>query len=919
MIIGSHVGSSILALWARGGAKFGQPGTATPGVKNFPAHSSAPRQYEPHRSARQLHMSLTGKILFEAMRFEATAYLVLQGVAHSAATLELDARELQISKVSVRPLRSWEPKHADGLESHPFEQVPFDADNSRVQISLPHELKAGELVCVRIDYMIENPNAGIYFVHKFKKSDAAYDCVWTQGQDTDSPYWFPCQDDPRLKMTTLLKMTFPAHWQALGNGQLLSENILGANKTQVWFLDKPHAPYLTAFAAGELELATKQWRGKDVSVLVPKSAAHALDFLCTETVGMLDFYSNYWGYEYPWSKYGQAFVADFLYGGMENTTATINTDAVLGPQLYLDGTEGKTFLVMHEMAHQWFGDTVTCETWSEGWLNEGFATHSEMLWDEHTNGKTSGIFYALENYLEGYLSEADSYMRPLVFNQYEFVSEIFDAHLYEKGALVLNHLRDWIGENQFRAVVGSYLRANEFKPVTTSDLMTAVENVTGRNPRKFFDTFVFRAGHVELEVETRANAFKPHFFEITVTQKQRIDAEFPAFEFDTWVYVQYTDGTSEELPLHVRHAEEKLALPLAKDVAYLIFDPRASVVGKTKQKMPEGFVKAILSLGADANVAPAKNAQQCDNGYFKYLAAKNIFEYYAVAQNLNLVSEWLNSEPSFRARAAGYKLLGASHLPKAASLLSTMSEKHPVARVAWVNAWAAATSEKAVSTVDALLALAHDTTEVLSVREAAVGAIAELLKRVPELRFGENRKRIVLAATELSKGNSHLGLLEAQALRVVGELGELSATTDLAERLCGVTVPVRLQVGILKTLAAFSARFPEARNELRPSLLKYAQGSTPVRLVAALPEIWLASNDNSLDDVFYSYINRKNYGLLSMLIPRARRTYARYLKKFDAEADAGKLTELAELKSKLSKLEKDMDVLKMLLEVKKER
>ena len=900
MILGSHLEKMIESAEKMNLQPSGS-GTAsqTSGAKNFPALRSARNYYEPHRYCRQIHLTLAGRISFAEDRFEAYAYIVVKTLSEGAQQVTFDAREMQIHEIATAPINAFDIMNPYAIESLQFNASEFEYDHAILSIKFNESMRQGQLAVVRIHYSVVRPNAGLYFVHKKTTTDAAYDCVWTQGQDTDSPFWFPCQDDPRMKITVLQRISFPAAWKGLGNGQCISDTADNHWRTQEWILRHPHAPYLVAFACGEFHEHKTSWRGRDVNVLVPQKFSDCAGQLCQDTAKMLEFYSNYWGYEYPWSKYGQAFVADFLYGGMENTTATFNTDNVIGPQEFLVGSESRNFLVMHELAHQWFGDTVTCETWSEGWLNEGFATHSEVLWEEFCNGKASGIFYLMENFQDGYLEESKTYQRPIVFNQFEFVSEIFDAHLYDKGALVLNHLRDTIGEDAFRRAVGHYLTKHQFSPVSTQDLIRAIEEATGFNARRFFDTFVFRAGHIELEAEVKKTEVVANGLEVTLVQKQKSSEELPA-EFQTRIFIQYEDGSGEERPLAVAKTEEKMIISANAPVAFAIVDPNCAVVGSTKQKISQDFAKKILAT------------KECKGplSYFKFLATKSLCEGFVSQEIKELILGWLKGEQLWRARACAYTMLSETNAEVAAQLLTSSVERHPLARGSWISAVSKSTTENKQDWLKNLKDIANNINEPLMVRDSALAGIVELLKKTPFLRTPDERQAIAAWAWSLARGSTHLGLVEAGALRVVAELVQAQDLIPLQELVESQQLPFRVRVAALKAIGTLSSRFPELRAETRPLLQQYGNKHHPVRLIAALPEAWVESQDSALTGAFDSYIHRKNYGLLSMLIPRARRAQERFNKRISPNGAADKFSELAELKEKLGKLSKDFDELK---------
>jgi len=907
MIVGSSLEKRVEGQCTKSGARSQRGGNVQSVAKNFPALKNAKSYYEPHRYCRQIHLTLAGRLDFENDQFEACAYLVAKSQGEAVAHMHMDARELRIHEVGCAKISGFDLNNPYAIEHLQFKRVETLYDDAVLKICFDEPLRHSQYVVIKVHYSVIKPNAGLYFVHKKRNTDAHYDCVWTQGQDTDSPYWFPCQDDPRLKMSVLQRMSFPASWKGLGNGQCLSDVVEGEWRTQEWFLRHPNAPYLVAFACGELFEQKLTWRGRDVSVLVPyKFQDYALR-LAQDTAKMLDFYSNYWGYEYPWSKYGQAFVADFIYGGMENTTATINTDRVLGPQEYLAGVSSGEFLVMHELAHQWFGDTVTCETWSEGWLNEGFATHSEVLWEEHCNGKASGIFYLIEHFQKGYLAESKTYQRPIVFNQFEFVSEIFDSHLYEKGALVLNYLRDVIGEDSFRRAVGYYLTKHQFAAVTTHDLVRAIEESTGFNARKFIDTFVFRAGHIELESEVRTSDLSSHGLEVSIKQKQKQQAseENLPFEFQLKIFIQYQNGSGEERLLKITQWEEKIIVDASRSVSFVIVDPNASLVGSVRQKMSKDW--ALLVLKTTKCIGPLS--------YFKFVAARSLLEGYVSEDVQQTILMWLKGEQLWSARFSAYKMMAETNAEAASKMLTSSVERHPMARSAWLSAVSQSALHNKDEWLEQLKEIASNPAEALSVRESALNGIVTLLQKTPAFRLPDVRRGLSAWAWSLTMGTTHLGIVEAAALQLIGEIVQPADIVRLQELVAQETLPFKIRNAALRAVATASARFPENRAETRPILQQFAENLQPVRVVAALPDIWVESQDSGLAGAFDSYIHRKNYGLLSMLIPRARRSQERFFKKVSVNGNglAEQLVELGELKEKTLKLEKELEQIKEFL------
>src|SRR6202011_1386821 len=322
-----------------------------------------------------------------------------------------------------------------------------------------------------------------------------------------------------------------------------------------------------------------------------------------KTPAMLDLFERIIGVPYPYERYSQIAVADFTFGGMEKTSATTQTDRVLHDErAHLDYSAD--FLASHELAHQWFGDLVTCRDWSQAWLNEGFATYFESVWLEAHLGWDEylyDVFTVVQRYLE---EDGERYRRPIVCNLYRDPGELFDRHLYEKGAAVLHMLRGELGWDRMQRALERYVSDNAERNVETIDLIRAIEAETGRNTRRFFGQWVERAGHPELEVSYRWDGERKTAL-ITIAQQQTVDDDNPAYAFDVEVgFVAdapaslRTDFGAGPLPgetrvrLRVERAPHVFAVPLEREPALVRVDPGAWILAAWTS-----------SLGTDAHAA----------------------------------------------------------------------------------------------------------------------------------------------------------------------------------------------------------------------------------------------------------------------------------------------------------------------------
>jgi aminopeptidase N len=523
----------------------------------FALPGTRPR-YVRDRGYDMRHLRLDLALDFEARRLAGTATLRVAPLAGTPRRLELDAVELAIDTVE-----------ADGRE------LAFAYDGCVLAIEPPQ----GEEIELRIRYSA-TPRRGLYFVGP----DAAYPHkprqIWSQGQDEDSRHWFPCFDSPLAKCTTELCVTVPEGMICVSNGRLVEQY----GRTFHYRLDVPHSPYLVTLVAGEYACVRARAGAVELMYFVPpgreEDAARALG----RTPDMIGFFADYLGVPYPYERYSQVCVADFLFGGMENTSATTLTlDTLHDARAHLDFSSEP--LVSHELAHQWFGDLVTCRDWSEAWLNEGFATYLEVLWQEHAHGADEMAFERAD-YMDQYMREdRERYRRRLVERRWDEPLEIFDRHLYEKGALVLHMIRRHVGDAGFRAALARYLMRHRGGTAETRDLARAIEEATGRNVDAFFDQWVYGAGHPELharyEWDDERQAVR---IELEQTQALADDTPLHALEFEVAAEV---DGEWRTVALVAEPAaKQTLSVPLPARPTGFVIDAGRHVLASWRVDKP---------------------------------------------------------------------------------------------------------------------------------------------------------------------------------------------------------------------------------------------------------------------------------------------------------------------------------------------
>jgi aminopeptidase N len=465
----------------------------------------ASNPFEDYRASEKrindlLHTKLEVSFNWDSAFLYGKAYLRFHPHFYPTDSLILDAKGFQLHEVAMID--------KIGKKS----PLNYAYDNASLKIKLPKVYTAKDTYEIFIDYTAmpnkldaEGSTAitdekGLYFINNDGSQPNKPKQIWTQGETESSSCWFPTIDAPNEKTTQEIYITVDSIYKTLSNGALIfqTENANGT-RTDYWKQSLPHAPYLFMMAIGDFAIVKDEWRGKPVHYYVePEYKAYARD-IYPNTPEMLEFFSKRLNYDYPWDKYHQVVVRDYVSGAMENTGAVIFGDFVQGDDRFLIDNAAED-VVAHELFHHWFGDLVTCESWSNLPLNESFATYGEYLWEEYKYGKDAAD-YKGQSDLRVYLSSARVNKEKLIRFEYGDQMEMFDAHSYHKGGRVLHMLRNYVGDEAFFASLNLYLRDNAFQSVEIHNLRLAFEEVSGEDLNWFFNQWFFKAGHPEIEVE----------------------------------------------------------------------------------------------------------------------------------------------------------------------------------------------------------------------------------------------------------------------------------------------------------------------------------------------------------------------------------------------------------------------------------
>ncbi|GCE10166.1 M1 family aminopeptidase [Tengunoibacter tsumagoiensis] len=541
-----------------------QSALPTPHARDFELPGD-PLQYAPERPADVTHVKLEITLDFEQETISGTAFTTFVALYEEVKTIYFDAVELQIAEISI----------ADGTK------LAYSQTDKKLAVTLDRPYKHGEEFTVAITYSAR-PRTGLHFMKPVPEDPTRFEHAWTFGQPRYHSYWFPCHDAPNDRATTEIIVTVPARFVTISNGNLLEVIDHGATRTHHWLHNVPHAAYLVSLVVGDFAVIEDKYKEKPVTYYVRKDRKEDAPHYMGKTPRMMQFFSEYTGVEYAYDKYAQT-VVEIYTGAMEHTTATTHSFALLTDKKgALDINDDMVLVVAHELAHQWFGDLVTCRDWSNGWLNEGFATYFEQLWGEHDRGQDAFKYEMLKE-KQIYLAEDKRYRRPVVYYAYHDQGfELFDAHLYKKGGWVLHMLRHQLGENNFRRGIQAYLERYRTKEVITADLERTLEEVTGHSLARFFQQWIYSGGYPELDV-TYSWDGENKLAKVKIKQKQKVDDLTPCFytPLDIAFTIPVADdpnGQTRTISLKVLLGEEgqteqSFYLPLEREPLMVRIDP----------------------------------------------------------------------------------------------------------------------------------------------------------------------------------------------------------------------------------------------------------------------------------------------------------------------------------------------------------
>lgn len=447
-----------------------------------------------------VHTKLEVRFDYDKAWMYGKEWLSLQPHFYSTDSVVLDAKGMEIREVAL----------VKGSSKTPLK---YNYDGWQITVKLDKPYAGSEKYTLYFDY-ISKPNdlkvkgsaaitdaKGLYFINPQGKEKDKPVQIWTQGETEANSAWMVTIDKPNQKTTQEIYMTVPAQYVTLSNGLKINEKKnADGTRTDYWKMDLPHAPYLFFMGVGDFSIIKDNpYKGKEVSYYVEKSQAPYAKNVFGSTPEMIKFFSEKLGVDYPWQKYAQIVGRDYVSGAMENTTTTLHQESAYQNNRELADGNSWESTIAHELFHQWFGDLVTTESWSNITVNESFANYSEYLWFEYKYGKDKADEHNFTD-MSGYLMSGSN-EKDLVRFHYNHWEDVFDAVSYNKGGRILHMLRNYVGDDAFFKSLNNYLNTNRFKAAEAQQLRLAFEETTGKDLNWFWNQWYYGSGQPKLKID----------------------------------------------------------------------------------------------------------------------------------------------------------------------------------------------------------------------------------------------------------------------------------------------------------------------------------------------------------------------------------------------------------------------------------
>ncbi|MCX8144302.1 MAG: M1 family aminopeptidase [Bacteroidia bacterium] len=544
-----------------------------------------PYVYDPNYRATNtlivdiLHTNLYVKPIWDSSILIGKAEIILKPYFYPTRQIFLNARGMRLNKIQIND-------YSNKTLSLPF---TYQYENDSIKIQLNKTILPTQTLVINIDYVAQpekikiggsaaiQSDKGLYFINPKGEIPGKMPQIWTQGETQSNSVWFPTVDSPNEKMTHDIYITVDKKYTTLSNG-ILVESIPNKDgtKTDHWKMALPHAPYLVMMGIGEFKKITDTpWKGKEISYYVEPQYAPYAKAIFANTSKMITFFSNKLGVDYAWPKYSQIICRDYVSGAMENTSATLHGEFLHQTDRdTVGGVKGED-VIAHELFHQWFGDLVTCESWSNLPLNESFATYGEYLWEEYYRGRDAADEHHYFS-KKGYINNPPHKNPPLIRFFYENREEMFDNISYNKGGQVLHMLRKLVGDSAFFQSLKYYLTQNKFKTAEIHHLRLAFEEITGQDLNWFFNQWFMYGGHPELTIQKN---YDNNAKLLTLKVKQEQPIEYPIYRLPLYVDI-YTSKSVERKFIDIQQAEQTFTFTVNENPLLVNFDAERQLLAK---------------------------------------------------------------------------------------------------------------------------------------------------------------------------------------------------------------------------------------------------------------------------------------------------------------------------------------------------
>jgi aminopeptidase N len=604
-----------------------------------PAAPDSPdyRKYAPDREVDIVHLTLDVTPDFARRTVSGTATWKFKPIAKPLAELKLDGVDLNVESVTSTANVS-----------------AYQVTEEKVIVTFAEPIAPGKEASVTVRYSAQ-PEKGLYFRTPELGYKAEDMHIWTQGESHEARYWYPSYDYPNEKFTVEVICHVPEGIVALSNGRKISEEKDANGLVAVrWLQDKPMVNYLVALVAGRLKSIEDKHGNLPMRFWTPASEIEHAENSFKGTKDIMEFFEKEIGVPYPWDKYDQVCIQDYHWGGMENTTLTTLNIGTLFTKAH-ENLRSSQGLVAHELAHQWFGDLVTCKDWSHIWLNEGFASYYDALYTEHKDGRGEFLYRMWEGGKA--LTASTNSTKAIFWRKYGDPVEQFDSLAYGKGSWVLHMLRSQLGPDLYRQCVKTFVERHKFGSVVTDDLRAVVEELSGRTFDRFFDQWVYHAGFPVLDVDYSWDA-QTKLAKVSVRQMQPVNENVVLFQFPLPVRFIGKSGVTERV-LEVKEKSEDFYIPLSEQPQVVRIDPEVTVLAKTTFRVPNAMQAAMLANTKDVPgqlIACEQMGERRDHeAVTKLKEALNSDSLFAVRVAASRALRGMNNDGAFDALVASMK------------------------------------------------------------------------------------------------------------------------------------------------------------------------------------------------------------------------------------------------------------------------